>query len=172
MKLSFTVMLSLFWLTSFGQDFPGLWQGNWKGELKWYQGVAAEPKKVTMQLKIKPTDTKGKYTWQLYYGADSADSRPYMLIAVDTSKGHWQIDEQNEIILDQYYIAGRLSGAFTVQSSTIINNYWIEDDELHAEFYTISAQPITITGKGTKDIPSVNSYQVKSYQKAVLYRSK
>ncbi len=154
------------------QIFPGDWLGHWKGELNWYQGANKEPKKVPMQLIIQPMDSSQQFSWRVTYGADAADNRPYTLMAVDTAKGHWRIDENNGIILDQYWVAGKLSGAFTVQYSMIINNYWLENGQLHVEFYNISTKPVAVTGLGTNENPSVSSYQVKSYQKAILSRSK
>jgi hypothetical protein len=38
------------------------------------------------------------------------------------------------------------------------------------EFITTSAKPVHTTGGKGKDIPPVDSYAVKSYQKAVLTR--
>lgn len=173
---SFLVLfiLSFFSLPVFSQpgNFPQSWVGNWKGELSWYQGANPVPKKVKMELRIQPTDSSHKFSWQIIYGAATEDNRPYTLVAVDTAKGHWVIDENNGIVLDQYMIAGKFCGAFTVQNSTIVNNYWLEKDKLNIEFYNISAQPVAITGKGTEESPSVNSYQVKTYQKAILERSK
>ena len=169
------IVAAIFLLSSYAvkaQTFPQDWLGHWKGELNWYQGANKEPKKVPMQLNIQPTDSSRQFLWQLTYGADAADNRPYTLTAVDTAKGHWRIDENNGIVLDQYWVAGKLSGAFTVQSSTIVNNYWLENDQLHVEFYNISAKPVAVTGSGTNESPSVSSYQVKSYQKAILSRSK
>ena len=123
-----------------------------------------------MELNIQPTDSTYQFSWQLVYGSATEDNRPYTLIAKDTSKGHWAIDEKNGIVLDQYWIAGRLSGAFTVQNSTIINHYWMQDDRLHVEFCSIAAKPVATTGKGDKESPLVDSYLVKSYQKAILQR--
>ncbi len=152
-------------------DFPGRWIGSWKGELLWYAGNTSTPKKVNMELHIQPADSGDNYTWKIVYGPDSQDNRPYVLIPKDTAKGHWQIDENNGIVLDQYSLAGKLSGAFTVQNTTILNSYWIEDDKMHVEFYSISAKPVAVTGHGSEESPSVSSYQVRSYQKAVLRRS-
>lgn len=167
-------LLSFFSLPVFSQvnNFPQSWLGNWKGELNWYQGANPAPKKVNMELRIQPTDSSHKLSWQIIYGSATEDNRPYTLVAVDTAKGHWVIDENNGIVLDQYMIAGKFCGAFTVQNSTIINNYWLEEGKLHIEFYNISAKPVAVTGKGTEESPSVNSYQVKTYQKAILVRSK
>ncbi|MET0393770.1 MAG: hypothetical protein ABW019_11550 [Chitinophagaceae bacterium] len=157
-------------LLCFSQSFPQSWCGSWKGELFWYQGAGKEPKTVHMELRIGATDSAHRFSWQLIYGSAAADIRPYELIAKDTAKGHWVIDEKNGIFLDQYWMAGRLSGVFTVQQSTIINHYWMQDGELHAEFCTIGARPIATTGKGDEESPLVDSYQVKGYQKAVLRR--
>ena len=83
---------------------------------------------------------------------------------------HWAIDENNGIVLDQYWVANKFSGAFTVQNNTIINSYWMEKNKLVVEFYNISAKPVATTGKGTEDSPKVDSYKMGSYQKAVLKR--
>jgi hypothetical protein len=148
--------------------FPSDWEGNWKGELLWYTETGKEPKKVNMELRVHKTDTA--WSWQLIYGSAAEDNRPYTLFARDTAKGHWAINEENGIILDQFLIAGRLSGAFTVANSTILNTYQLQGDSLVVEFNTLHAKPLTTTGKGTEDSPTVESYRVKGYQRAVLRR--
>jgi hypothetical protein len=153
-----------------GDNFPTAWKGVWKGELHWFTGNEKVPKGIPMELHIKQQDTADQYSWQLIYGSATEDNRPYTLKPKDAAKGHWVIDENNGIILDVYLVANRLSAAFSVQGSTIFNNYWMENDSLYVEFYSISAKPVAVTGKGTSDSPLVNSYQVKSYQKAVLSR--
>lgn len=155
------------------KTFPKLWEGNWKGELQWFKTGTTEPQKVNMELRIRSIPVKDSadvYTWQIIYGSESEDNRPYKLIQKDSTGIHWVIDEDNGIVLDQYWVANKFCGAFTVMNSTIINSYWIEGDKLHVEFYSISAKPINTTGKGTDEIPSVDSYKMGSYQKAVLSR--
>ncbi len=152
--------------------FPKSWEGNWKGELKWFKTGQTEPQKVNMELRIHPADSANTWSWQIIYGKETIDNRPYKLIPKDTSGIHWVIDENNGIVLDQFWVANKLSGAFTVMNNTIVNNYWIENDTLMIEFYSISARPIATTGSGTEDSPSVNSYKIGSYQKAELIRNK
>lgn len=152
-------------------EFPKTWIGHWEGELNWYAGSNA-PKKVKMQLKIQPADTIGHYTWQLIYGDQAEDNRPYILKPIDASKGHWVIDERNGIVLDQFLIGQVFSGAFTVMGSTIVNNYQLEKDRLMVEFYSLPAKPIRQSGEGTQESPTVESYSVRSYQKAILKRKK
>lgn len=152
------------------QTFPQSWEGKWRGQLKWYKTGKTEPQEVNMELRIYSTDSINTWIWQIIYGDATKDNRPYFLSLKDSAKAHWQINENNGIILDQFFVANRLSGAFTVLNNTIINNYWIEDDKLVVEFYNVSAKPIATTGSGTESSPSVNSYKISSYQKAVLIR--
>lgn len=151
--------------------FPQTWLGHWEGELSWYTGHNA-PKKVKMQLKIQPADSTGHYTWQLIYGDQAEDNRPYILKPVDASKGHWAIDELDGIVLDQFLIGPVFSGAFTVMGSTIVNNYQLEKNRLLIEFYSLLTKPIRQSGEGTEESPKADSYAVRSYQKAILKRKK
>ena len=152
-------------------EFPADWKGIWKGELHWYSGNEKVPKSIPMELHILPTDSANQYSWKLVYGTPTEDSRPYTLKLKDSASGHWLIDENNGIVLDVYLLGNKLTAAFSVQTSTIINNYWMEKDKLHVEFYSMAVKPVAITGKGTSDSPIVNSYQVKFYQKAILSRT-
>lgn len=172
MRASFLVSLLLIIRTvSIAQSgFPENWTGNWKGELQWYKTGGTEPQKVTMELRIQKGDSAGNYTWHLIYGSAPEDSRPYILKAKDAAKGHWVIDELNGIVLDQFWVGNKFCGAFTVQNSTIVNNYWMENGKMVIEFYSLAAKPINTTGNGTEESPSVDSYRVGSYQKAVLNR--
>ncbi len=149
---------------SFLKDFIGRWQGT----LLWYQTGKAAPQKVTMQLIVLPTDTADVYTWQIVYGDKGEDNRPYILKPVDTAKGHWQVDERNGIVLDQYFVGNRFTSAFTVQTSTIVDSYWREGKNLVVEFHSYTAKPVATTGNGTEDSPKVESYAVKGFQRAVL----
>lgn len=153
-------------------DFPQNWLGHWEGELSWYAGNSNSPKKVKMQLKILPADTLGHYTWQLIYGEQSEDNRPYILKPVDAAKGHWVIDERNGIALDQFWTGPVFSGAFSIQGSTIVNNYKLEKDRLIVEFYSLLTKAVRQSGNGTQESPLVDSYAVRSYQKAILKRKK
>jgi hypothetical protein len=156
-------------LTAFAQPASiNPFLGHWEGTLFWYQTGRSQPRKIKMQLIIQPTDTANVYTWQIIYGEKGQDNRPYLLRPVDTATGHWQIDEQNGIVLEQYFTGNRFIAAFTVQSTTIVDSYWREGKKLIAEFYSLTAKPAAITGQGTEDSPKVNSYGMKGYQKAVL----
>jgi len=172
MKFMILILSCLVSIAVSGQSksFPKEWEGNWKGELQWYKTGKEEPQKVNMELRIHATDLLNTWTWQIIYGSESEDNRPYNLIKKDSSGIHWVIDEKDGIILDQYWVGNKFCGAFTVQNSTIINSYWMEKNKLIVEFYNTSAKPVATTGKGTEDSPKVDSYKVGSYQKAILTR--
>ncbi|MET0461827.1 MAG: hypothetical protein ABW007_01680 [Chitinophagaceae bacterium] len=167
MKLLATAIFLLISQAIWSQSaFPAAWSGTWKGDLFWYNGPGKEPKKIEMQLSILKGDTS--WTWQLIYGKPGEDNRPYTLFAVDSARGHWAINEHNGIILDQFFLANRLAGAFTVGQNTIINSYELRGDSMLVEFNSLQAKPIAATGLGTEDSPKVDSYRMQSFQRAVL----
>ena len=173
MKTTLAFLLLLLSTGVFAQrnlKFPETWAGTWKGQVNWFKTGSDTATKVDMELRIHPTLTPGQWTWQIMYGGAGEDERPYTLKLVDSTAGHWIIDENNGIILDQYLVSGKLCGMFTVGNSTILNNYWREGDNLVVEFFSINAKPSGSTGKGTRESPSVDAYRIGGYQRAVLVR--
>lgn len=151
--------------------FPASFIGNWKGQLQWM--VNGKPTQTfTMQLRIQPTDSVNKYTWQIIYGDDNKDNRPYILKPLDTSKGHWIIDENDGIILDSFVHGNAIHGAFTVKGNTIVDNYKVENGKMYVEFFSIKLSDKKQSGKGTEEIPFVDSYRISSYQTGVLMKVK
>jgi hypothetical protein len=149
--------------------FPQSFIGHWKGKLQWM--ISGKPtQEFLMQLIIQPTDTAGQYTWQIIYGNQGKDNRPYLLTATDTSKGHWVVDERDGIVLDSYVHGNSLHGAFTVQGNTIVDNYRVEGNKMLVEFFSIKLSDKKTSGKGTEDTPFVDSYKMSSYQFGVLER--
>ncbi len=151
--------------------FPQSFAGKWKGSLTWYV-AGKKPQQFTMRLNIQLTDTPNVYTWQIIYGDKEQDNRPYLLKPVDTAKGHWVVDERDGILLDSYVHGNSLHGAFTVSGNTIIDNYALVNDKMEVEFFTVKLEEKSRSGKGTEDVPWVDSYRVAGYQKGVLERVK
>ncbi|MBX9783277.1 MAG: hypothetical protein K2X48_08295 [Chitinophagaceae bacterium] len=153
--------------------FPQSFTGNWKGTLTWNR--PGKPSQTfTMRLNIQPADS-GRYTWQIIYGDDPStplrvDNRQYLLIPVDTTNGHWKVDERNTILLDSYWMGNRFIGAFSVGGNTIVDQYWIDEQGMHVEFISYAAKPVATTGGTSKDIPPVDSYKILSLQKGILQK--
>lgn len=169
--LSIAFCISIFSAAAQQNKFPGDFIGNWKGSLQWM--VAGKPAQTfTMQLRIQPADTAGQYSWQIIYGDDDKDNRPYLLKPSDTAKGYWVVDERNGIVLGGYVYGNCYQGAFTVHENTIIDNYCVEGDSMQVEFFSIKLGDQRQSGHGNDEVPYVYSYRMNSYQKGVLRRVK
>ena len=171
-KLFFVNVLLLMYLFTSAQQlsFPQSFVGNWKGTLTWNRPEKAA-QQFAMRLNIQAVDS-GRYTWQIIYGDEQRDNRPYLLLPVDTAKGHWQIDERNTIVLDGYFIGNTFSSVFAVSGSTIVSKYELTADGLMVSFTTYTTKPVTTTGGTSNEIPPVDSYQVKSLQQGLLKRER
>jgi hypothetical protein len=161
------LLMSLFSLAQ-QNAFPASFVGNWKGTLTWNRPAKAS-QQFTMRLNIQPADS-GRYTWQIIYGDDQKDNRPYILMPVDTVTGHWQIDEKNTIVLDGYFMGNSFTAVFSVSGSTIVSKYELTAEGMEVSFTTLATKPKTTTGGTSKEIPPVDSYQVKSVQQGLLKR--
>jgi hypothetical protein len=93
-----------------------------------------------------------------------------MLKPVDPAKGHWMVDEQNGILLDQYWIGPKFYSVFSIGGMTIVNSYWREGAQLLVEFASFPSKSVRTSGAGTEESPTVESYHVRSYQKGILSR--
>jgi hypothetical protein len=165
------VFLSAFLLLNFFSsaqkaEFPGSFIGKWKGTLTWNRPAKA-PEQFTMRLNIQPADS-GRFTWQIIYGDDQKDNRPYLLVPVDTANGHWQIDERNTIVLDGYFLGNSFTSVFSVSGNTILSKYQLTHEGLLVSFTTIAVKPIGSTGGTSKEIPPVDIYQIRSVQTGLL----
>jgi hypothetical protein len=175
-KLIFVNALLLMCLVSSAQQlsFPQSFNGNWKGTLIWNRPEKV-PQQFTMRLNIQPIDS-GRYTWQIIYGENDhstgskVDNRPYILMPVDTAKGHWQIDERNTIVLDGYFIGNSFTTVFSVSTNTIVSKYELTVEGLLVSFTTYSTKAITTTGGTSNEIPPVDSYKVIGLQQGLLKR--
>ena len=165
------LILVLLSYTSYSQKgFPDPFVGHWKGEIEWYRPGVDTAKKFKMQLIIQPADSANHYTWKIVYGERGEYTRPYMLKPVDPAKGHWMVDEQNGILLDQYWIGPKFYSVFSVGGMTIVNSYWREGAQLLVEFASFPSKSVRTSGAGTEESPTVESYHVRSYQKGILSR--
>ncbi|QNA43894.1 hypothetical protein [Lacibacter sediminis] len=150
--------------------FPESFVGNWKGTITWNRPTKAS-QQFTMRLNIQPADS-GRYTWQIIYGDDQKDNRPYILMPVDTATGHWQIDERNTIVLDGHFIGNSFTSVFSVSGSTIVSKYELTAEGIQVSFTTFATKPKTSTGGTSKEIPPVDSYKVVGLQQGLLKREK
>lgn len=167
------LMLTVWCLTTSAQTFPQSWRGTWRGTLQIHsaKGVVQT---VPMAVEIAPTADSLRYTFALIYGEDTAKGRrPYELVVVDRAKGHYVFDEKNTIRLDAYLLSGRLLSEFTVQGTRLVSSYERRGDELIFEIISGKDTPVNTTGGqkvGGEDVPSVQSFPIGTWHRAVLRR--
>lgn len=170
-------MLCLQAIFSFAQAdslaFPQDWLGHWAGSLHIYD-YSGLKQTVPMQLELIPIEKDSVWTWAITYGEDSlAQKRAYELHVVDQSKGHYQIDEKNSIVLDGYRLGNHFTSTFKVQSNYLISDYALEGDELIFTIHFFAEQAVRESGGESIDgstIPIVYSYPNTILQEATLRR--
>ncbi len=145
------------------------WLGHWKGNLIWQIGPDSS-QTVEMHLVIAPLDSLGQYSWNLVYGADQADNRGYTLKPVDLESGHWVVDENNGILIDQYLFGNTFSSAFEVMGTRIVDAFEVNGDQMNVRFFSFGNEAARTSGQGTDDVPIVYSFPMRSVQSVVLYR--
>lgn len=159
-------------IPAFSQSaFPENFVGDWKGIMKWYSPMRAEPQEVPMELHVHPlADSAGFYSWLLFYGEANGDQRHYTLKPIQPERGHWVIDEHNGILLDNYWIGGVFSAVFSIENSAVWSNFRLEGEEIIVEFFGYKILPERSSGGQSQQVPKVDSYRIGSYQRAVLRR--
>jgi hypothetical protein len=154
-------------------SFPNDWYGHWKGKLSWQKANTDTPIIFTMNLIIKPTEQPNVVSWQIQYGDSLKDVRPYTCSLVDSAKKHWLIDEHNGILIDQFVIGNNAFSSFTVQGTCINNNYQLQPNGgMRVEFISSNTKPVRISGENTAEVPTVESFIIKSFQVGTLYKIK
>ncbi len=154
-------------------DFPYDVLGYWEGQLEIF-GVDSLLQTVPMAVLIDETLDPVVFQWELIYNpGDQEDRRPYLLLMHNKERNHYKIDEDNGIILDCFLFENKLISTFDVGGTLLTTmNTFLEDDMV----FEVIAGPIEIintTGDmkvNENIVPPVNSYQTKTYQRAVLKR--
>lgn len=151
--------------------FPEDFRGEWAGELRIYnaRGLAMG---LPMVLSILPVNDS-TWTYTLHYDPEGRnDRREYFIKRGPDGPHHWICDEENSILLDGYYLGDTYQSVFTVMGSYLVNTVRHAGDHLIYAFNSGSDAPVRISGNEVisgDTIPTVNSYKVAGYQRALLY---
>jgi hypothetical protein len=133
-------------------------------------GAQGKTTALSMQLNVSSKDSAGVYSWQLVYGDSRKDIRAYEIVPVDTLVGKWNVDEKNGIVIAGIFRGNNFITSFEIQGTRITMVYSLQEDALVVEVIAGTSSGIMTSGKGSEDIPTVTSYGVSSYQRAVLSR--
>ena len=155
------------------ENFPKGWEGKWAGELKIFSGSTLR-QTLPMELHIFPIDSSDAWSWAIIYGEDKeAGKRDYILRPKDPEIGHWQIDEQNSIVLDAYFFGGKLIERFEVAGSLLMTTTELRGEKMVWEIVAGSVSKTIDTGNtidGKDTVPEVKSYPITVMQRAELFR--
>ncbi len=150
--------------------FPEDWQGVWRGNCSnTGPGGKQTYAPVQMNLTILPQNNQ-RWQWKIEYISSEKQVRDYLLKPVDAAKGHWLIDENNGILLDNFSINGGLIlEAFTVGKTLIHGRHQrLDGNLLKVELSSYSLQGDRKSG--AEPYP-VSSLKLLSLQDCDLKRS-
>lgn len=157
-------------------DFPRDFLGIWTGDLAIFT-PQGQVQSVPMQLHILPVNDS-TYTYTIIYGEDvEKGKRDYLLRQGKEGPHHWIVDEQDGILLDNFYIGGVLHGPFSVNGTLLYSSLSLEGENLA---YTISSgrasayrnSRASAGQEGTEETYEVAAFEVRNFQKASLKRKK
>lgn len=105
--------------------------------------------KIDMELEISRTETTGTYNYIIKYHVEpNSDIREYKLIAKDSTKGRFTLDENNGIEIPTTYINNTLQSVFQVENSLLSTKVSFKDNSI---LYEISVA-------NTKETDSTSTY--------------
>lgn len=145
--------------------FPKNWMGKWVGELKIDNTEKDTVFQIPMELNISPSGKSGTWNWQLVYNGSPRD---YEMVAFETEKGHFKMDELNTIVLDQQLFDNTFISRYEVAGNFILVTNKLIGEQMLFEVIFSRRDSVNITGGSAANIPSVNSYPITVYQRAVL----
>ncbi len=150
-----------------GNDFPESWIGRYEGNLEIFNS-SGKTMDVKMGLEIEGTDSSGIFRFAIIYGeGESKQVRDYKLITKDKQKGLYAIDEQNSIILDNYFLGGKFISRFGVADNLLLATYEKKGGNVVFEII-MGKEVLTNTTGGRDSIPEVNNYSLDVRQIAIL----
>lgn len=141
------------------------WLGTWEGVLDIYYPV--KHMEVPVKLEITKTEADTKLGWKSSYDNGKLE-KSYFLIAKDSEKGHYILDEDNLIELDFYFADNTFYSIFEVEEVILTSVYRLEGNVLVMEVTSSDLKTPNITGKDTGDLKEVKSYPVFVTQKSRL----
>ncbi|TMP40504.1 hypothetical protein CWB96_03145 [Pseudoalteromonas citrea] len=147
---------------------PDGWAGLYKGECDLISPQRGAYLNFAMSLEIANQEN-GEVSWVLTYGsAPSQSIRNYNLLTIDETKGHYAIDENNGIIIDQFLVGNEFVSMFEIGSSKIQTTYALNSNG------TLDVSMDNFTFETIRDAKvgpyTVANYGVKVKQKCRLYK--
>jgi hypothetical protein len=156
-------------MNSFQQNI----QGDWKGKLYIYS-TNGKNMEIPMSISVLKTNSDSILTWTMTY--DVQEPRKYELHIINASKGLYQIDELNGIVIPALHRGSELITNYEVMGNhmTVIYDLTSQSDLLFkVNMWRTSNGKITgDTIMGGDTIPKVTTFLPTTYQIAKLKKVK
>lgn len=168
MKKIILAIVCLISFASYSQDLSH-WEGHYSGSLT-SETIHANAS-FRMELIIEAIDDSS-FNWIIIYGEDSTRQERKYILNRTTYESHFELDEQNSIVLDFDLIHNSFYSVFEVDGNLIHVEYQWHKDEII--FILTSSNGKVESGNTTHDgeeIPLVTSYTTGTVQYAVLKKS-
>ena len=144
----------------------GAWQGNWRGtcSLKAAGGNDMQSP-FEMEFGLQP-GSNGNWDWTtVYHLPQGKQTRAYTL--KQEAHGHYVVDENNGILLDQFLIEDGFSSLFTVNGRVLHVDYQHRGNHIEVKMDMYSLQNPRRSGSSQNP---VSSFSMRSRQACKLYR--
>ncbi|NVK21559.1 MAG: hypothetical protein HWD86_03495 [Kangiellaceae bacterium] len=138
-----SILVSLALLSSISADANILpeWHGFWQGQCLYDDPNGTPTETIPFTLDIQPVSAT-EVTWNMHYYRISGDIvKNYTLRVVDEASGHYEIDEHNGIIIDEYLRQNQLMSNFEVNKRNIITASKLDGNQLTYTAYSFGTAP-------------------------------
>ncbi|WP_152614595.1 hypothetical protein [Pseudoalteromonas luteoviolacea] len=168
MKKIFALCVGLSAISLTAQAAPTEWQGFFKGQCELLAPGKGALYSFPMSLEVG-SPVNNRADWIVTYG-EGVQARPrnYTLVTVDTAKGHYEVDENNGIIIDQYLFDNKFVSLFEFGDTKLNAEYELHSDgSLDVEIISYTADKIREEQVGPY---MVSNYGGKRIQKCKLFK--
>jgi len=170
-QMSKAAALLLFLNLSLFAQINEVWIGIWKGELNIENSPTGVRNVIPMELHISKSDSAGIWNWRIIYKDSTQDDRKYLLRSAGENNGKYVIDEKDGILLEANLFGNILISRFEVMNSLLEITYNLDGERILFEVSSSKLQPTSVTQSQAEQI-EVKSYEIISYQTAILYKQK
>ena len=162
---SLTISAALAVSASANADILLDWHGSWQGECRYQEPGSIDVEYIPMTIEISPVSAN-EVSWNMHYYRSSGDIiKNYTLRLVDEATGHYVMDENNGILIDEYLRQNHFLSNFVVNKRHITTNTELNDNVLTYHAYAFGTSPIRRSKK-----TGVSVYGDPAFENCTLMR--
>lgn len=155
-------------LSTTAQASAEQWQGYYKGQCEVISPARGTLYQFPMSLEVGAS-VDNKADWIVTYGEGARKNvRNYSLLTLNENLGHYAIDENNGVVIDQYLLNDEFLSLFEVGSTKLQVSYKLDSNgTIDVNMNTFSFDPIRESKVGHV---VVSNYQGNTQQRCKLFK--